>query len=180
MPEIRLRKPVFLLGFMGAGKTTLGKKVAAKLGLPFLDLDEALAQQHGQTVAAMFQEVGEAVFRQREREALLQLAEFQGIVSLGGGTPCYADNMEWLLQHGYTVYLQLPVGMLQARLSEQRGDRPLLAHVPETELYAHIGRLLLEREAFYGRAHAIVAQPDVKKLSELISFAARHGALGDE
>lgn len=178
MTEGSSQRPVFLLGFMGAGKTTLGKRLAYRLGLPFTDLDDLLTEQYGQSIPEMFATVGEAVFRKRERAALQQLAAQAGIVSLGGGTPCYADNMDWLLKHGYTIYLRVPVGMLIARLAVVRAGRPLLSQVPEDQLPAFIGQLLAAREPYYCRAHAIVEQPDVKKLSDLLSFAAQEGAPG--
>ncbi|MCC2548826.1 shikimate kinase [Hymenobacter sp. BT175] len=142
---------LFLIGMPGAGKTTLGRDLAAHLGWPFRDLDEEIIREEGRTVAAIFAEEGEAYFRQREADVLRRLvAELPDLVlATGGGTPCFHQNLEVLLREGTALYLEVPVAELTRRVSLSAGSRPLLnAANPEDRLR----ETFAARRQFYERA----------------------------
>ncbi|MCS7073155.1 MAG: shikimate kinase [Bacteroidia bacterium] len=161
-------QPVFLIGFMGAGKSSLGKKLALLTGVPFLDLDQEVIETTGKTIAQWFS-IGEMAFREAEKETLLQVIEQQQkkscIIATGGGTPCFFDNLLKMNQVGITVYLKLSAEELQKRLAYST-NRPLL---PQTNQFAWIQKKLEEREPFYSQARLIV---NAEKLSanQLFSY----------
>ncbi len=146
---------IALLGYMGSGKSTVGKALAAGLGVPFTDLDHYLEGRLGQTISAVFQAKGELYFRKKEHELLREWLETHdsGVLALGGGTPCYAGNMDLLLAYTpHVVYLQMSVPGLVARLRDEQENRPLVAHLTAEELPEFIGKHLFERTPFYARA----------------------------
>ncbi len=120
-------KPIFLIGYMGSGKTTLGKKLASKLALPFIDTDEEIVKQIGMSITEYFAQYGEDAFRALEREQLRKFAERAAVISTGGGAPCFFDNMDWIKANGYAVYLQMSPKALFDRLSQSKlHKRPIL------------------------------------------------------
>ncbi|WP_088340790.1 shikimate kinase [Robiginitalea sediminis] len=146
---------IALVGYMGSGKSTVGQALAQQLGIPFVDFDRYIENRIEQTIPEIFQTRGELFFRRTEHELLKELlAEGAGMVlALGGGTPCYAGNMDLLLAHTpHVVYLQLSVGALTRRLQGEKQERPLIAHLPDAELPEFIGKHLFERAPFYGKA----------------------------
>jgi shikimate kinase len=162
----------YLIGFMGAGKSTLGRAAARLLGWPFDDLDELVEREAGMKVQQLFEREGEAAFRQREAEALAAYARAEGprILACGGGTPCFGDNLARMKASGQVFYLRLPPGLLAQRLSTQRSERPLIRDLSEAELPAFIARRLAEREAWYLQAHEILEGPGLtaRQLAERI------------
>jgi shikimate kinase len=156
---------------MGCGKTTMGKKLAARLGCAFIDLDHVLEAQTGMTIADYFAVHGEDAFRILESSVLKSTVyPDQVVVSTGGGLPCFFDNMYWMKQHGQTVYIKLNAGVLASRLENNKDDRPILRHKHGTELIAFINEKLVEREPWYNQA-AIIADGlslTVEKLAELL------------
>lgn len=171
----------FLLGFMGAGKSTLGRQAARRLGLRFVDLDAFIEKQTGMSVPAFFENQGEAAFRAWERKSLEALFEASKntdeiaenptgvLVSLGGGTPCFGDNMAWLNAHGTTLYLRHSAGTLYGRLRIRPERRPLIANVPPHQLASFIANLLARREPYYSMAQYRIDSPNVKKLTEKLT-----------
>jgi len=148
-----MTKHVFLLGFMGSGKSHWGRVVAEKTGRPFIDLDVRIEEREGKTIPEIFAESRETHFREIERKHLHSLADFPpSIVAAGGGTPCFFDNMDWMKENGLTVYLKMPPEILLKRLKNGRDRRPLLKNLNESELYNFIQNRLQEREPFYLRA----------------------------
>jgi len=148
-----MKQHIFLLGFMGSGKSHWGRAVAEKTRHPFADLDVLIEEREGKTIPSLFAESGEAGFREIERKCLHSLADFPpSIVATGGGTPCFFDNMDWMKQNGLTVYLKMPPEILLERLKKGRDRRPLLKNLNESELYDFIQNRLIEREPFYLRA----------------------------
>lgn len=143
---------IILLGYMGSGKSTIGALLAKKLHLPFQDLDLVIENIEKKTIPSLFKEKGELYFRKRENEILKQLLQASDgfVLSLGGGTPCYANNHE-LLQDPtvISVYLNLSVAELTRRLSKNKAKRPLIAALDSEELKAFVGQHLLERNYFY-------------------------------
>jgi len=144
---------IFFIGFMGCGKTTWSRKLAAHLGYDFIDLDHLLEEQAGMTIAEYFSTHSEDSFRILESEVLKQTPYTQNtVVSTGGGLPCFFDNMEWMNAHGKTVYIKLSPKTLVDRLERSKNKRPLLHEKQGEELLAFITERLAEREAFYLQA----------------------------
>lgn len=142
---------IYLTGFMGTGKTYTGRRLAAALGFAFVDLDEAIAVEQGRSVAEIFQTEGEARFRKLEKEALRATAPLERtVIACGGGTPCHWDNMQWMNEHGITVWLKVPAEVLYRRLSAHSEERPLLAGLQsEAEWMQFLQHTLATREPWY-------------------------------
>ena len=146
-------KRIVLIGYMGSGKTTVGKALAKEIGLPFYDLDWYIETRMRKKVSQIFAERGEEGFRQIERNMLHEVAEFEDVViSCGGGTPCFFDNMEYLNQQAQVVYLRCEPEVLRMHLLMGKGDRPLLKGKTPEELVGYIREQLAYREQFYTKA----------------------------
>ncbi len=138
---------------MGVGKTSLGKKLAKKLGLNFIDTDKWIEKTTGKSIPAIFNTAGEAQFRELEKNCLFELKEIHNtVISLGGGFPCHNDLMHELNALGTTIYLKLEPKEIVRRLSESKIDRPLINGLKENELANYVEKKLLERERHYKRA----------------------------
>lgn len=141
---------IYLIGFMGCGKTTLGKKVANQLKYDFIDLDQLIEKRAYLTINEIFTKKGEEFFRVLEKQLLIELSLSENtVVAVGGGTPCYFTNMEIMNQTGETFYFQRPVKELFNRIVNARDNRPLVKDKSEEELLVYIEDLLNKREAFY-------------------------------
>ena len=144
---------IFLTGYMGSGKTTLGRALAADLNVQFIDLDHYIEQRYRKTIAQLFAENGEDGFREIERRMLHEVGEFEDvIISTGGGTPCFFDNIEFMNAQGTTVYLDVPVERLFIRLCIARSKRPLIKDKDDEELRAFIIEQLEKRAPHYSKA----------------------------
>ncbi|AWA29927.1 shikimate kinase [Flavobacterium magnum] len=146
---------IILLGYMGSGKTTVGKILSQKTGMPAFDLDQVIEECTQTSITAIFENKGEIYFRKAEHKALdMQLQKPEDfILSLGGGTPCYANNMELLKrQEVVSIYLKTNVGTLLERLRPEMMKRPLMAAVPVSERADYIAAHLFERSYFYNQA----------------------------
>ncbi|MBO4442086.1 MAG: shikimate kinase [Bacteroidaceae bacterium] len=147
---------VFLMGFMGAGKTTLGKALAAHLGVSFIDLDQYIESRFMKSVSQIFATRGEQGFREIESRLLREVGEFDNvIVSCGGSTPLIGDNMDYMLSQGQTVYLKCSNETLLSRLKTARSQRPLIASKTDDELALFIESETKRREPGYLRARYI-------------------------
>ena len=147
---------VFLMGFMGAGKTTLGKALAKDLGVSFIDLDQYIERRYMKSVSQIFATRGEQGFREIESRMLREVGEFDDvIVSCGGSTPLIGDNMEYMFGHGKTVYLKCDNDTLLRRLKVARSQRPLIASKTDEELAAFIESETARREPGYLKAEYI-------------------------
>ncbi|MEB0278751.1 MULTISPECIES: shikimate kinase [unclassified Mucilaginibacter] len=166
---------IFLVGFMGCGKTSWGRKLAAGLGYDFIDLDHALEAHVGSTVAEYFASHGEESFRKLESE-ILKTTDYpvNTIVSTGGGLPCFFDNMDWMNSHGQTLYIQLSPKALANRLENAKTPRPVLQGKKGDELVAFIEHKLAEREDFYLKATHTISGIDmsVEGLVEVVGLKA--------
>ena len=141
---------VFLCGYMGAGKTTLGKSLSKEMNLTFIDLDNFIESRQHKTVKEIFAEVGEAGFRDIERRSLIEVSEYEDVViSLGGGTPCFFDNMDIINAAGTSVYLKPTEEVLLKRLIKGKHKRPLLADKTDEEILGVIREQLAWREPYY-------------------------------
>ena len=149
-------KRIILIGYMGAGKTTLGKSLARHLGLEFIDLDWYIENRFHQSVSQLFATRGEEGFRKIEQNMLHEVAEFEDvIISAGGGTPCFFDNMEYMNQQGLTVYLKATPEILRTHLRMGKQKRPLIAQKNDEELDIFIRESLDKRESYYNQARLI-------------------------
>jgi len=147
-------KRIVLIGYMGSGKTTVGKALAKELSLPFYDLDWYIESRMRKKVSQIFAERGEEGFRQIERNMLHEVAEFEDVVvSCGGGTPCFFDNMEYMNSQAQVVWLRCEPEVLQKHLLMGKGDRPLLKGKNPDELLNFIREQLEYREQFYAKAN---------------------------
>ena len=145
---------IFLIGYMGSGKTTVGQLLATQLGYSFIDMDNHIEGKLFKSVSQIFAELGEDQFRLLEKQCLHEVAEFdQVVISTGGGVPCFFDNMKYMNKQGVTVYLKLSSADLAERLEQSHANkRPLLANRKGEELLHFISEELVKREPFYSQA----------------------------
>ncbi|MDP4240683.1 MAG: shikimate kinase [Bacteroidota bacterium] len=160
---------IFLIGYMGSGKTTVGQLLATKLGYSFIDMDTHIESKLFKSVSQIFAELGEQQFRLLEHQCLHEIAEFNNaVISTGGGVPCFFDNMKYMNEHGITIYLKLTAEELTERLEGfQANKRPLLAGKKGKELYQFIAEGLAKREPFYSQATYYVSGEIESMVSEV-------------
>jgi len=148
---------IFLTGFMGCGKTTLAKKLSARLGYELVDLDHEIEKQAGKSVGEYFALHGESAFRELESQTLKTFPYQQNsIIATGGGTPCYFDNIDWMNLNGLTVYIEMSPIALAKRLENGKAKRPLLKALDEQGIVDFITQKLEERNPFYRKASLVV------------------------
>ncbi|HWS01190.1 MAG TPA: shikimate kinase [Prolixibacteraceae bacterium] len=148
---------IFLTGYMGCGKSTIGRKVAALMGMNFIDLDKYIEERNFKSVPDIFAQEGEAAFREKERQALHEVAQFEDIViGTGGGAPCFFDNMQQMNHAGITIYLAPDNETLAARLLKSKTERPLIAGKNREELIHFIETALEKRSPFYEQSKIII------------------------
>jgi len=148
---------VYLLGYMGSGKSTLGPKVADELSIPFYDLDDVFEERYRISINDFFSKYGEKYFRDIEHALLLELTKQEEfLLATGGGTPCYYNNLDFMKLHGITVYLRLPFEVLIERLMSSQKKRPVIGGVQDDDFYSHIREHLETRELFYLRSDLII------------------------
>ena len=148
-------KKIILLGYMGSGKSTVGKLLSKSIGYNSLDLDKVIETAQGLSVSKIFEKHGELYFRKLEHQILKEIlrTEDGAIISLGGGTPCYSNNMELFKDKNIiTIYLSCSVDELFARLNFNKSKRPLIASMSDAELKEYIAKHLFERSVFYNQA----------------------------
>ena len=148
---------IFLIGFMGSGKSTLGAQLARQVGYKFVDMDRLIEETAEMSIPEIFNEHGEQVFRKWEHDILQELCKGEKLViSTGGGAPCHSGLMALMNAHGSTLYLKLTPQALKKRLMNSKTERPLIKGKSEAELLEFITNLLKEREEFYEKATHIV------------------------
>ncbi len=151
---------IILIGYMGAGKTTIGKTLAKRLNVPFYDLDWYIETRMRKRVKQIFDERGEEGFRIIEKNMLHEAAEFENVVlACGGGTPCFFDNMDYMVGQGDVVYLRGTPDVLFRHLKMGKGVRPLLLGKSDEELLEYIKENVRKREEFYTKANHIIDIP---------------------
>ncbi|MFT3824622.1 MAG: shikimate kinase [Chitinophagaceae bacterium] len=161
---------IFLIGFMGSGKTHWGKQLAHRLQLPFYDLDEVIVQQEQRSVTQIFAEEGEERFRILEKQMLEKLVEENTsmVLSCGGGTPCFFNNIERMKKYGTVVWLNTHVDVLLARLLKEKPQRPLIKDLTDEDLRFYITRKLNERRIYYEQADVVFDKEDGISMNEFI------------
>ena len=148
---------IFLIGFMGAGKSSVGKKLAQSLHYRFVDLDELIKKKSKKSISEIFELEGEEVFRIAEQQALHSLKdESKIIVATGGGCAAFEDNMEWMNAHGKTIYLNCSLGVLFHRIAPLKRQRPLIAHLDDVDIMDFMVMSLKERSGNYEKANFVV------------------------
>ena len=154
---------IFLIGFMGSGKTHWGRLLSQKLSLPFFDLDEQIANAEGKTINEIFAEDGEEYFRQKEKEILHIITESHStfVMSCGGGAPCYFNNIEYMNQSGTTVWINATIDTLFRRLLKEKEQRPLLRSLSDDQLKSFIKKKFSDRKIYYEQADMIVEDEQI-------------------
>jgi len=176
-----MSKKIILIGYMGTGKSSIGKKLADKLNIPFIDLDEYISLKEKKTISQLFEIKGVLYFRKKEREYLNELLNNNNsfILATGGGTPCYYDNIEQINKYGISVLINTPLNKLVNRLAINKDSRPLISHLKDDELTEFIAKHLFERNNYYHQAQIHVNNDDdidktanniIKELAQTTSF----------
>ena len=148
---------IFLIGFMGCGKSTLGRKLATKLGYDLIDLDHQIEKNTGSTVGDYFSVHGEDAFRKLESDTLKSFDYPKNcVIATGGGTPCFFDNIDWMNENGTTIYIEMQALALAKRLESGMAKRPLLRDLTAEGVVEFIENKLAEREKFYNKATLIM------------------------
>ncbi|HCL84626.1 MAG TPA: shikimate kinase [Chitinophagaceae bacterium] len=149
---------IFLIGFMGSGKTHWGTRIAEKLQIPFYDLDAVIVNAEGMSISEIFAIKGEEYFRYMEKQTLEDLVsrEEHFVLSAGGGTPCFFNNIEFMKKNGKVLWLNTSLEVLNQRLLKEKKTRPLLRNINEAGLRAYIIRKLSERKMYYEQADLMV------------------------
>lgn len=160
---------IYLIGFMGSGKTYRGRQLSEKLGIPFFDLDEQIVNHEGKTINEIFENSGEEYFRLVEKDLLHIITESHDsmVMACGGGTPCYFNNIEYMKRSGATVWLNTPLDVLAARLLKEKDHRPLLKDLSADQLKAYIIKKFADRKIYYEQASVVVDDSGLE-LEELI------------
>lgn len=174
-----MMRPVFLLGYMGCGKTTLGVELARQLGVSYIDLDDYIEQRQGMTIMEIFATMGEERFRVLETEVLREVAAMTDvIVGCGGGTPCHGDNMALMNQVGITIWLTTSPERITARLllPEQKAKRPKIAHLPDDEVLSLVVKELAARTPWYDQAQSQFDSTDIETAEATVRTARRLAA----
>jgi shikimate kinase len=164
---------IFLIGFMGSGKTHWGRIWANQAGMDFFDHDELIEQMEGKSIPAIFEMQGERYFREKESEVLRTFANKENcIIACGGGTPCFYGNMQWMNDNGTTIYLEAAPAQLMNRLTAEKDKRPLLNHMKDIELLSFIEQKFKEREPSYRLANVVlpVDALDPHSLEDILNF----------
>jgi shikimate kinase len=154
---------IFLIGFMGSGKTHWGRQLSQKLNLPFFDLDEQIVNAENKTIAEIFASEGEEYFRLKEKEILHIITESHTtfVMSCGGGAPCYFNNIEYMNQAGTTVWINASVDTLFKRLLIEKEQRPLLKGLSDDNLRMFIKKKFSDRKIYYEQAELTIEDEDI-------------------
>jgi shikimate kinase len=163
---------IFLIGFMGSGKTHWGKILSRRTRLPYFDLDEVITGAEKKSIQQIFHDDGEEYFRIKEQEVLQALAEDHDnvIISTGGGTPCFFNNIDFMRQYGTVVWLNTSVAILLERLLKQKSSRPLIKNISDSDLKAFIIKKLQDRKMYYEQAHVMLHEESITLESLLKSI----------
>ncbi len=154
---------IYLIGYMGCGKSTLGRTLATSLNLTFIDLDTFLEAKYFRTIPQIFAEEGEAEFRKKEKNVLLEVSEFDDvIVATGGGAPCFFDNLEVMNNTGFCIFLDVETDSLVNRLIHAKTERPIIKGKSPDELHHFIEEMMLKRRPYYEKARYQLKGSEIK------------------
>jgi shikimate kinase len=154
---------IYLIGFMGSGKTHWGHQLSKKLGLPFFDTDEQVVNSEGLSINEMFEKFGEEYFRLKEKGILHIITESHSsfVMACGGGSPCYFNNIDYMNQSGTTVWLNTPLTILFQRLINEKDKRPLLKGLSDDQLRGFIIKKFADRKIYYEQAEVIIDDEEI-------------------
>lgn len=156
---------IYIIGYMGCGKSTLGKRLAKELEFQFIDMDTYIEERNFKTIPQIFTDYGEEGFRKIEKKALNELSVFSNVViATGGGAPCFFDNMDVMNETGVTIFLNIDPQILAERLINSKTERPLIKGKSKEELVIFIDETLQKRMVFYKKAQIHITEPDVDTL----------------
>jgi shikimate kinase len=162
---------VVIVGFSGAGKSTAGKKMADRLGMAFVDLDLYIEEKYHTAIPLLFQRYGESAFRTLESAALMEVLSMNDtVIAVGGGTPCFGDNMEKINANAFSIYIQLGENELVDHLLHSKKKRPLTSHLSESELHEYVRKTLVVREPFYLQAKRVCTLKEMDGLKDPVFF----------
>jgi shikimate kinase len=149
---------IFLIGFMGSGKTHWGRLLSEKLGIRFFDLDEQVVEQAGKPITEIFAVDGEEQFRMMEKDILHIITESHDsfVMACGGGSPCYFNNIEYMNQAGTSVWINTPLNTIFSRLIAEKDKRPLIKSLPDDQLKNFISKKFADRKIYYEQADVVV------------------------
>lgn len=154
---------IYLIGFMGSGKTYWGRQLAQKLSIPFFDMDEQIVNSEGRSINDIFKEYGEEYFRLKEKGILHLITESHAsfVMACGGGSPCYFNNIDYMNQSGTTVWVNTPLPVLFNRLVQEKDKRPLLKNLSDTELNSFIIKKFSDRKIYYEQADVMIDDEEI-------------------
>ncbi|MGB8190749.1 MAG: shikimate kinase [Chitinophagaceae bacterium] len=153
---------IYLIGFMGSGKTHWGNLLSSRLTLPFFDLDKQITEDEGKSIVEIFEQKGEEYFRMMEKETMYILTESHEsfVMACGGGTPCYFNNIDYMNNNGITVWLNTRMEVLFNRLLEEKDSRPLLRNLSDGQLRQFILKKFSERRIYYEQASLVIEESE--------------------
>ncbi len=154
---------IYLIGFMGSGKTHWGRELSQKLGLPFFDTDEQIINSEGRSVNEIFEVFGEEYFRLKEKGVLHIITESHSsfVMACGGGSPCFFNNIDYMNQSGITVWLNTPLNILFQRLLNEKDKRPLLKGLSDEQLKSFIIKKFADRKIYYEQAEVVIDDEEI-------------------
>ena len=154
---------IYLIGFMGSGKTHWGKQLSQKLNIPFFDLDEEIVAEEGKSITEIFAAHGEEYFRQKEKDVLYTVTEkhHSFVMATGGGTPCFYNNIEYMNRKGTSVWFNCSVECLFVRLVKEKDKRPLIRNLSDEDLRHFIIKKFGDRKIFYRQASVVINEDDI-------------------
>jgi shikimate kinase len=153
---------IYLLGFMGAGKSYWGKQLADHWQLPYYDLDEVIVEAEEMAIADIFSSKGEDYFREKESQLLRELSQEENfLISCGGGTPCFQENMDFMNEHGTTIWINPSVEAMVERLQRKKFKRPLIAGLEDEDLVGFVEKKMAERLPFYQQSKHIITSDNI-------------------
>jgi shikimate kinase len=165
---------IYLLGFMGAGKTYFAQKLADHFSIPHYDLDTLIETEQGKSISKIFEQEGEARFREYESAMLNKTTSYEkAVIATGGGTPCQKNNLSFINKHGVSCYLSVSAKKLWERLQSEKSYRPLVADLDDKSLYDYIKKKLKERLPYYQQAH-ITHYPEKEEFEKLTQKIESH------
>jgi shikimate kinase len=164
---------IYIIGFMGSGKSTFGKRLALRMNYSFIDMDSLIEEEAGMPIGKIFDEKGEDEFRKMEHEVVLRTSKMESVVvSTGGGVPCFFDNMDIINRNGISIYLKMTSDDLLKRLKGSKYERPLIRDLSTDEMADYIKKKLREREPYYLKSKYVIdgKDPDIEEIADMVKM----------